>query len=251
MIGDMSQKKFLLIKFFDNKDFVESFRKGKLRMMSTKYYKELEKTNKLYNNRYDSLENSHSLYNPNQDGKILFKEPLKFGNEEYPKMRLGNCTVSSPVIISSNTSDEMTKITCMYSILWEDLVDGKLSSCLSTMEDNLGDYYCFVTNLDEFLYRIQIGILKYAEKRIVRNGFIDFVKYVDEFDHNGLYGPFCKPSGLSWQREARIKLETRNVDPFWLDVGSLKDVTIWGKKKDLLNATLDKDKQLRIDNFYR
>lgn len=247
----MFNKEFILLRFFEQEKHIEDFRSGSIRMRSAKYYKELEKhIAKLYDNRYDSIENAAFVYNPNSDGTIQFTEPLKMDDDEYHKMWVNPDCLCSPVIINNDTLDEMTKLFCMYSMFKSDIVDGKLSSCLSTMEDSLGDYYCLIINNNEFFSRIINGISIHNTQKITRNGQLGFVKYVNENSFNGSYGAFCKPSGLVWQREFRIKVETLNNDPFWLKVDSLKDITVWGNVKDLINGKINENGVLIANNIH-
>lgn len=252
-MGDAAiNKEVVLLRYFNKESHIESFRSGKIRMMSAKHYKEIEKnTSKLYDNRFDSLENSTFIYNPNPDGTIPLSEPLEILGDKYSKMWVLPGISIVPITIYNEDLDTITKIFCLYSMLMQDIVNRELSSCLSTMEDNLGDYYCLITNTNEFITRIKRGYSRYVVQKVVRNGCLNFVEYVDENNFNGSYGPFRKPSGLDWQREFRIKVETLNVDPFCLDIDSLKDITIWGKVCDLLNGKIDKNGILALDNYYR
>lgn len=256
MVGNGFDKEFTLIRFFEKEDYVENFRNGNIRMMSAQHYKEMEFSLELYNTRYDSLENSNAIYNPNPDGTILWETPVQKGDP----IQMGGegCTgcwvnpegeLLSPIIISNDASDNMTKISCFYSLFKQNIVDDKLSSSISTMKGKFGDYYCLITNKNEFFRRITNGFLDYNSRKIAGNAKIGFPNYVDERKVNGRYGPFCKPAGLSWQREFRIILQTEKIDPFWFNIVSLKDITIWGKVSDLLNGKLDKDGNLIIDNY--
>lgn len=44
------------------------------------------------------------------------------------------------------TINTISKILCLYSLAIEDIVDRKISSVISKMEESLGDYYCFFTS---------------------------------------------------------------------------------------------------------
>lgn len=43
-----------------------------------------------------------------------------------------------------------------------------------------------------------------------------------------------KPNGLSWQREYRLAVDTVDIsNPFYIDIGDIRDITMWGKVDDL------------------
>lgn len=240
----------LLVRFFNNEEHIEHFRSGNLRTMSMEYYKKMEKQSlKLYDNRYDSIENSIYVLNPDKYGNIQLNNPINIGDTGYEKIEVRNCKLLNPIIIGNDKLDEITKILCFYMIDLNEIKDGKFNSVLSTMEDSFGDYYCLVTNTEEFIQRIAGTMAYYTKKNIIRNGEYKPVTYVDEKTYYGYYGPFCKPKGLWWQREFRIKFETLNKDPFIIKTKDIKDITICGKVRDLKNATINNNEMLVIENY--
>lgn len=242
-------KKCILLRFFEKESYIECFRSGKIRMMSAKYYKKTDgKSLKLYNNRNDFLENSTHIYNPNPDGTITLVDPFKYGiDNETTNMWVNPECLCSPVMACNDILDKLTKISCFYMLPENETI----LSCLSTMKGDLGDYYCLITDINKFTSHIIFGFTKYRDQGITTNEAMRSVEYVNENKFNGRYGPFRKPSGLDWQREYRIKVLNQNsIDPFWFEVNSLKDITIWGKVSDLLNAKYNERGGLIIPNYH-
>ncbi len=251
MMKEKINEVFVLLRFFEKEDYLQTFRTGRIRMMSADHYKNFEKcSGKLYNNRHDMLENSVFVYNPQPNGTVQLKEPLTIGNSTYNTMWCAPSVVS-PIMIANDNYDKLTKLSCFYSIFRNGIVDGKISSYLSTMKSDLGEYYCLIVNTPEFITRIINGFTKYQELRIAGNGQLGFIKYVNEHEYNDRYGAFCKPSGLSWQKEFRVKIETDNIDPFYFEVECLKDITIWGKTSDLYKSEINDKGDIIINNYFK
>lgn len=249
MEQNIFNNKYTLVRFFQEEEYVETFRCGKIRMMSAKYYKKNEeKSKELYNNRYDAFENSNYIYNPNLDGTIQFAEPI--GRERFTNMWVNPNVLCSPIIIDNDKLDELTKISCFYILPIHNSPYKKLSSYVSNKVYNFGNYYCLIINQIEFENRIKNGIIKYHNQKITSGECFGPVEYIDEKNFNGKYGPFRKPSGLSWQNEYRIRVVTQdNNEPFWFEVDNLKDITIWGKTSELLDGMFNESGGLIISNY--
>ena len=242
-------KKYTLIRFFEEEKYVETFRCGKIRMMSAKHYKENEKkSNELYNNRYDTFENSSYIYNPNSDGTIDFVDPI--GPERFTNMWVNPDILCSPIIIGNDKLDELTKISCLYMLPIHESPYKKLLSYVSNKVYDFGNYYCLITNQVEFENRIKNSIINYHNKKITSGECFGPVEYIDEKGFHGRYGPFRKPFGLSWQKEYRIKVVTQDDnEPFWFEVDNLKDITIWGEISELLNGMFNESGGLIISSY--
>ena len=74
--------------------------------------------------------------------------------------------------------------------------------------------------------------------------------YYDSDNFNGFYNPFKKPDGLSWQREYRLAVNTVDMqDPFYIDIGNISEITIWGKFEDLKQGYIVDNSNIFIPNY--
>lgn len=230
-----------LFKFFDCPKYVEEYRTGKIRLMSAYHYATLESNAGFYNNRYDITEGqTYVIHRDNPDQSDTYK----WGN--------GRLTLNAGVIatcFNGATPNKQLKLSCFYALKRTDIHDGKFANALSTMKSSLGEYYCFFTDPTEFLRRIQVKLTELMDNGILRQYKADRVNYYD-FEHfTGVSNPFYKPNGLDWQREYRLLLQTINQpDPFYIDIGDIKGITVWGEKKDLMNAYISGDDTIVIPN---
>ncbi len=234
-----------LFKFFEKPEYVEEFRKGRIRLMSAYYYATLEQSTQLYNNRFDSTEGKSFLFhNTNPEKEIT----LSFANGVT--MQLGRGVQS--IVFNSGEPNEQIKLSCYYALKKEDFPDGKFKTALDTMQDSLGDYYIAFCNPAAFVYRVQDSIDKMKKEGKVLGFSFKTVRYYDTERLNGFSYPLDKPDGLSWQREYRLIVNTvKQADPFYIDIGSLEDITIWGKKIDLENGFVEDETNIFIPNHLR
>lgn len=234
-----------LFKFFEKPEYIEEFRKGKLRLMSAYYYATLEQSARFYNNRFDATEGQTFLFhNPNpEEGKVI-----TFGNGTTMKLGKGVQTVFA----NSADPNQQIKLSCYYAVKKEDIPDGKFKTVLDTMQDDLGDYYIAFIDPAAFAYRIQDSIEAMKKDGIVLDFSLNSVRYYDINHFNGFSNPLDKPDGLSWQREYRLIVNTVNQpDPFYIDIGNIEDITFWGKKDDLKKGYLVDETTIYVENYFK
>lgn len=243
------------LRFFDKKEYLDAFRNGEIRMMSTYYYKHLEKRklDVLYNNKFDSLENSLYVLNRNPKEKEMPNNMVKiytednFGIEVSTKMKLCN-----PIIISNDELDKEIKMSCYYVIPSNEIMGKKFSYILDTMKDELGKYYCIIIDKEKFITKfakaIRCGLI---DKTIKKALDCDYAKYKDEKSYNGRWNPLLKPLGLSWQKEFRFLLQTKKEDPFYIKLGDIKNITGCGLVNDLKDSYVESDGTIVINNLQR
>lgn len=237
-----------LFKFFTKKEYVDSFREGKIRLMSAYYYATLEeekKTGAFYNNRYDATEGKSILINREKTENPF---TIKFSNGTELLLGAG---VQNFLMNTENTSGQL-KISCFYALENKDIPSGKFKEALDTMEDSLGEYYITFLNPEEFALRIQKEINKLKERGIAKELRMSTVKYFDAEKYSGITHVFQKPDKLKWQHEYRLLVETINEpDPFVLDIGDICDITAWGKVEDLRKGYVVDDTNVYIPNIQK
>ncbi|PKM48911.1 MAG: hypothetical protein CVV02_18290 [Firmicutes bacterium HGW-Firmicutes-7] len=243
-------REYLLLRFFSDDSHVRTLREGKIRMMSSKYYKSLEdglQSDVGADGRFDMYENSAYIYNPDDNGEITLDQPLKLMNKDIIKIRVYE-GVESPIIINNEADDELTKVYCFYALFLDEVKEQQLSSVFKDIE-KFGTYYCIIHDTEDFVKRINRGIEEYYVKDIIKNPELKFVDYVDVKKFNGVYGAYRKPTQLSWQNELRFTVSASSTDPFMLDIGGIKDISIWGKVTDLKNGRIYSNRELSIDDY--
>lgn len=233
-----------LFKFFEKQDYVDEFRTGKIRLMSAFHYANMECSAKLYNNRADSTEGKTLVFNNNNTNPDE-KKTLMFGNNEKIVLAPG----VTRMVLNSGNPNQQLKISCYYVIDATDIPDNRFKTALDTMEDSLGEYYVAFTNPEEFANRIK----KRLDKLIAEGKASDFsmnrVQYIDMDKIARFKNPFEKPKGLEWQHEYRLLINTVDKsDPFYIDIGDIKDITIWGHKADLEKGYVSDDTTIYIPN---
>lgn len=74
--------------------------------------------------------------------------------------------------------------------------------------------------------------------------------YCDINKFSGFMKVFEKPDGLSWQREYRLAVTTVDIsDPFYIEIGDIRDITVWGKVDDLKKGYIVNDLNVFIPNL--
>lgn len=234
----------LLIKFFDDPRWVNEYRSGRIRMMSAYHYATLEHGSEWFDNRYDITEGLS--YVVNRDSTVHSDEY----NLGHATMILGSGVKS--MCLNSSQPNKQIKISCFYSIKYKDIPDKRLITSLSTMKQSLGEYYCLFINPEEFLMRVKRKLDELICKNAIHNYSSDYVKYCDINTLNGYSDPFTKPDGLYWQKEYRLLVHTINEDDqFYIEVDDLKDITIWGNKRDLMQGYIKNDDEIYVPGYMK
>lgn len=231
-----------LFKFFEKEEYIDEFRQGRIRLMSAYYYATLEQTAELYGNRFDITEGKTFIYN-NLPSK---KETIKFNNSM--EIELGDGV--QKIVVNSGNPNQQVKVSCYYVIEKNDIPDGKFGTVLDTMKESLGKYYIFFADPAKFAYKVQDCMGKLKEINQVKDFSLNKVTYCDINNFNGFLKVFEKPNGLSWQREYRLAVDTVDIsDPFYIDIGDIRDITMWGKVDDLKKGYIVDDTNVFIPNY--
>ncbi|RYZ89770.1 MAG: hypothetical protein EOP04_05895 [Proteobacteria bacterium] len=220
------ETKVLVAMKFSEKEYLEELADGRLRFRSLAYYSATENSKKGF---YDPAEGSAGIYQANRDISITIERP----NQE-------------PVILDSN-SGLIKQVRfgygfsgvcfCTYLIhlgkwLHEEINDENLHqveanlTVPASISERFGPYVWIIKNGDEFEKRIIEAV-----KREQLSLQADFVKYID-FDefHGRLHDDdigFVKSKKYEDEHEHRTILFGKQLtDPFYLDVGSLRDISV-------------------------
>ena len=231
-----------LFKFFTEEKFIDEFRKGRIRLMSAYHYATLEQTAELYNNRYDVTEGKTFIYN----NPLSEEKNIRFGSDI--EIELGKGVRN--IVVNSGNPNQQIKLSCYYVIEKNDIPDGKFKTVLDTMEDSLGEYYMFFIDPAKFAYKVQDCMNELKKENIVIDFSLNRVTYYDVDNFTGFSDPFKKPNGLFWQREYRLAVNTIDMpDPFYIEIGDISDITIWGKIEELKQGYIVDDSKVFIPNF--
>lgn len=239
-----------MFRFFEEETFVKIFRNGEIRLMSNEYYATgsfdpiAQKSGELYNNKFDSTE-GHSYVVNRENDKI---EETK----EY-KISEGFSMTLSPevkrVVLRSPNLNSKTKIMSFTLLNDEEIPDKKFGTVIDSMKDDLGKYYVCFTNPAEFIRRVKNKLDEMMKEGTVKRYKFAEPNYMITRPFEGATGPFDKPDGLAWQREVRLYVETtQEKDPFWVKIGSIKDITCWGKTEDMKNGYIKDDDTIVLPN---
>lgn len=235
-----------LFKFLSKESYVEEFRMGKIRLMSAYYYATLEQAKDSFcNNRFDATDGKSFLLNRENAKEAM---DIQFANNT--KIQIGPGVES--ILINSEGSSKQLKISCYYALNRADIREGKFKNVLDTMEDSLGDYYITFLDPSEFARRVQNEVEKLKIQGIVKDFGMKCVEYYDANKFTGVAGPFLKPDILKWQREYRLLIETiEQSDPFYIDIGDIRDITMWGKVEDLYNGYIVDENTTYLPNVWK
>ncbi|MES2680097.1 MAG: hypothetical protein V4635_09445 [Bacteroidota bacterium] len=130
-------------------------------------------------------------------------------------------------------------ICSFYSVTDEDFNSGKFRPIDRKMVE-FGSHAIIITNVGEFLQRIEKALpapnwsgLKYGH-----------VEYFDESDFVGDLDLFKKRSAYSYQQEFRVLIESNQLTPAMLDLGSLHDIAVVVSSDATLKLKLKYDSSL-------
>lgn len=175
-------------------------------MNTQRYFAELEDDCGLRADPYETIEFIHQ---PSMIKSIIIKDNAT-GREIVlsPKQLRGPFT--------GGRIGNRCNLFCMYGIC--EMAPGKLS--VDPRNLKFGDSYVFVTNVQEFLNRVD----KASEDAGLAVSW-NLVEYYNPKKYSGDVGPFHKSSVFEYQREFRIAVHPGSADPIRLNVGSLEDIT--------------------------
>ncbi len=235
--------RFNLFIKFGEKEHLKSLQNGKLYMRNLKYYNDLEKDTGIF-----------GIGDVN-DGKFILNNIHFHIHEKDTDKYIGEFV--SPKISLEQDDFKYAPVFCLYTMdkrnLFKEGVKkddegiyefhlGFNSSDKENISKNFKDYALLILNNDIFLEKIKKAFLN-NNIEIVGNKVsytdlnINDADYVKDISNSNTRIPFWKDKNkFDYQQEYRILgLNKRIEDSIELDIGSIKDVTVLVKTKDILD----------------
>jgi len=198
---------FILIKFIEERKYLESFLSGKLFMRSQSKFDDVD----LGKGRADDLEGATVVvsgekvgsypdvrFAPNEKGKVHVEvHELKERPDNY----------KPPYFSLTPNESIQRKIFCTYT-LWRD--EKALCEIKKDMVTNFGKYGVVITDSEEFLHRVDSAVKLNPTVLDLSAGFVEYFKHDTIVDID----PFMKREELfGYQNEFRLCAETDNTEP--------------------------------------
>ena len=223
-VPDMSDKYLIcLVKFFDQEEHADQFRRGKLYLNRLSYFVGIEADETdLRADPYEAVTTWH------QPGRVWYKIVLDGGGEfEIPERSI---TRPSP---TWKIADKYKHVFCMYAVTFPNGIavldqEGESARAIQNQlqsgkkEFRRSSFACIV-NADKFIERINKELPRQRFKYTYR-----LVTYYDDQTFHGEIGPddvpFMKQKRFEQQREFRIVIEPTTYDndnAITIDVGDL------------------------------
>lgn len=228
-----------VVRFFDEIDHLTQFRTGVIRFMSEGYY------NAFNSDRAASYKTEMQIEAAVKEGTVDKYAGMKFvghpeanGKSEY---RFKNATVKfhAPVEYYAYYDEESflhQKVSC-YTLVERPPSDSRIEPLLDKRAFQFRKYYCLITSLSDFQKRIATYCTAAG---------IDFqtglVRYALDDDYTGLIDSSVKYDQHHWQNEWRILLTVAANDPYFVNIGDISDITLWGTVVDLQQGEIRKDR---------
>lgn len=218
---------YSLIKIFNDEQHRDEFLNGSLYMNRLKYFKQHEEDGR--NNRADIYEAVSGWFQP---GVIS----IRIDGIEIPPE-----DIATPVVVQLNKYNDYN-IFCMFSIsnvkvdeINDNHIDDiKKAFLLDDAVCNLGEYAAIITNVSQFLERVEEAI-----KREHYSGGRGLVEYYEPSIYNGKFlgmeAVFKKQIQYSHQKEYRIAIERTQPgdDAYHLEIGNIHDICISAKTSEI------------------
>jgi hypothetical protein len=149
------------------------------------------------------------------------------------QLQIGDHVVAPGDIVGPvHMSYQMTRALHVYSMFA--LTEREVASVLKGGQAidprclEFGDTALVVTNVSEFFRRVS----RAAEEAGVSHAR-SLIHYLDRRTHHGQFSPFNKMQEYSWQSEYRIVVAPSENEIFYLELGSLEDISILTKAQEL------------------
>lgn len=207
---------YTLVKFGAREHMEALHRTGRLYMRTLRYFLGIEDQGV----RGDRHEGVAMMYQPDQI-------QLQIGD-----LKLDSADMRGPVLVSYHAALDL-HVYSMFAVT-EKIVEAMFHGEKPIDERCLafGEYAVMLTNTAEFLARV-MKASETAGVSIARS----LVHYLDPATHHGKVSPFNKIAAYSWQSEFRIVVEPSDDDIFYLDLGSLEDISVLVRSEEV-NAGL-------------
>lgn len=224
---------FALVKLLDAEEHADALIEGHIRMNSLKFFREYSDTRGEL--RGDSWETTTAVYQPDRI------------TVDFAGLTILSEDMCGPLTIQSNDLG-CRKAFCLYSMN-DSGIDISSPAAVEELlkfgrihEQNygLGKYCVVITNVTEFVSRVERAFHDRSELRSFSRGL---VKYFDETTYHGSFLPeewgYMKRQRFALQREYRIVVASKEPEslPIVLDIGPIDDITI-KTRSDTFNAGL-------------
>jgi len=195
---------YLLIKFGELDHLVELRDRGRVCMRSLNYFIECERDAQ----RYDRNEGLHAIH---QAENIEIKIDCPDGKSIVLNRDNGLC---GQVKIGFKDTQSILAF-CLFAV-----TNKSKDWYINPKNFAFGSHALVITNVKMFIERMEKGIRK--EGLEFKHGLIE---YIDERKFNGEMGPFKKFQKFDYQNEFRCLGIGGKGSPYFLDVGSLADIS--------------------------
>ena len=207
---------FFLVKFFENEEYADAFRKGRLFAHKLSYYRECEGADD------ERADRSEGVFEFRQADRIQ----LEINGIDM------TADLSGPIEVASNLSLNLN-LFCMYAAHSGGLdlnrpVDLELLKARLMIPDkclDLGPFAVVVKNVTEYFRRIDVAAKTQGYE--VSRGLVG---YYDPDTFHGHFpiadAPFRKHDRFAHQQEYRFAFDTNADGPIILDIGDIGDITL-------------------------
>lgn len=208
-----------LVKFFEEKEWADSFRRGQLRLGQVAAFR--KKYSEDGGRRHDPAEFA-DIHSEFLNARIFIG-----GTDIEVGQGAGR-------IDGRRDLDRQAYIFCMTAVTDAHLYDSGMHHIPDPKLIELGGYAVIVTDYPEFVKRTYSAIcsLGYLQGHPdLRGSFLGLIEYVDFRTYRGYLGPFRKSSEYAFQDEWRMALidgreHVEAADHLIMDVGDLSDITM-------------------------
>ena len=214
---------FCLVKLFDQKKYAEAFGRGELHAKKLRAFRECEERG-----RGDQAEGTTAKFVPSKGTQHILTAKWPDGRSETATLTADDgfeeMTVASDAVLDLN-------VFCMIGVPREDVVFEGNACHLSVPNEcfhEFGQYAVVITNVDQFLARVQ-----HAARR---EGYQSEDRSVTYYDPSTFLGhisdrdaAFRKPKKFEYQKEFRIAFDAPPPGPLTLNVGGLHDISTYGE----------------------
>ena len=226
---------FFLVKVFEQEEHARDFVNGAIFANRLSHFKKLEGDE----GRGDEYEGAIM---PQREGLILTLKATNQDTGEVNEITITEDDLAAPVIMVPEWFEHIN-VYCMYaghsgsfeSVSDDNLLDLKKQVELPEECTNLGDHAVVITNTKEFFRRVKAA----AD----REGYRIYGRLVKYYDPNAGTPParsqiesiFTKRNQYAYQKEFRIVIDTLTlgIDPITLNIGSIDDIVLRLKTRDI------------------
>lgn len=237
----------LFVKLFSQERFRDDFINGKIYMNPLSYFMKVEDANA--NNVADKHEGVSAWLQPDQNSLTLTLPAIPGTPITEPQtLIITEKDLAGPIAVKMNWVDNIN-VFCMTYLhshgmfskpIPEDDI-GRLNNYykLPPEAEHLGAHYAVVSDVAEFMRRLQAALDRLVEDGVVVDYNCEPVNYFDEKanlqnDQTSLTSLFYKRNSYSHQQEYRIAIDriSGEGEPYVLDIGYIGDIVHVGETKD-------------------